>query len=109
MYKNTKESSIHITKYYLEDTGTALILYLQGRPTFKISCASLRRSCFDTHCRPRHRDDNQNNAFEEVVIVCPVYTIQPDNRLYRVDKHPTGCQTGCQNGLTTGLTTGCIV
>jgi len=28
-----------------------------------------------------------------------------DNRLYRVDKHPTGCQTGCQTGLTTGLTT----
>ena len=31
-----------------------------------------------------------------------------DNRLYRVNKHPTGCQTGCQTGLTTGLTTGCI-
>jgi len=28
-----------------------------------------------------------------------------DNRLYRVYKHPAGCQTGC----TTGLTTGCIV
>jgi len=45
----------------------------------------------------------------------PVYTIQHlvvkrlynrfDNRLYRVNKHPTGCQTGCQSGLTTGLTT----
>jgi len=41
----------------------------------------------------------------------PVYTIQPvvkpviHNRLYRVNKHPTGCQTGCQTGLTTGLTT----
>jgi len=32
-----------------------------------------------------------------------------DNRLYRVNKHPTDCQTGCQTGLTTGLTTGCIV
>ena len=36
-----------------------------------------------------------------------------DNRLYRVNKHPTGCQTSCQTGLTTGLTTdlttGCIV
>jgi len=62
-----------------------------------------------------------------------------DNRLYRVNKHPTGCQTGlttvlneqplfvqpvvkpgcttgcmhdtagCQTRLTTGLTTGCIV
>jgi len=31
-----------------------------------------------------------------------------DNRLYRVNKHPTGCQTGCHTGLTTGLTTGCI-
>ena len=30
---------------------------------------------------------------------------QFDNRLYRVNKHPTGCQTGCQTGLTTGLTT----
>ena len=40
----------------------------------------------------------------------PVYTIQHlvvkrlynrfDNRLYRVNKHPTGCQTGCQSGLT---------
>jgi len=29
---------------------------------------------------------------------------QFDNRLYRVNKHSTGCQTG----LTTGLTTGCI-
>jgi len=28
-----------------------------------------------------------------------------DNRLYRVYKHPTGCQTD----LTTGLTRGCIV
>jgi len=32
-----------------------------------------------------------------------------DNRLYRVNKHPTGCQTVvkrvCQTGLTTGLTT----
>jgi len=28
-----------------------------------------------------------------------------DNRLYRVNKHPTGCQSGCQKGLTTGLTT----
>jgi len=27
-----------------------------------------------------------------------------DNRLYRVNKHPTGCQTGCQTGLTTGVT-----
>ena len=27
-----------------------------------------------------------------------------DNRLYRVNKHPTGCQTGCQTELTTGLT-----
>ena len=26
-----------------------------------------------------------------------------DNRLYRVNKHPTGCQTGCQTGLTTVL------
>jgi len=26
-----------------------------------------------------------------------------DNRLYRVNKHPTGCQTGCQTVLTTGL------
>ena len=26
-----------------------------------------------------------------------------DNRLYRVNKHPTGCQTGCQMGLTTVL------
>jgi len=25
-----------------------------------------------------------------------------DNRLYRVNKHPTGYQTGCQTGLTTG-------
>jgi len=25
-----------------------------------------------------------------------------DNRLYRVNKHPTGCQSGCQRGLTTG-------
>jgi len=36
-----------------------------------------------------------------------------DNRLYRVNKHPTGCQSGCETGLTTGfttgLTTGCIV
>ena len=44
-----------------------------------------------------------------------------DNRLYRVNKHPTGCQpgcrlnvcihdtTGCQTGLRTGLITGCIV
>jgi len=32
-----------------------------------------------------------------------------DNRLYRVNKHPTGSQTGCQTGLTMGLTTGCIV
>jgi len=43
----------------------------------------------------------------------PVYTIQPavnrfDNRLYRVNKHSTGCQYGCQTGVTTGLTTGCI-
>ena len=30
---------------------------------------------------------------------------QFDNRLYRVNKHPTGCQTSCQTGLTTGLTT----
>ena len=28
-----------------------------------------------------------------------------DNRLYRVNKHPAGCQTGFQTGLTTGLTT----
>ena len=28
-----------------------------------------------------------------------------DNRLYRVNKHPTGCQTGCQTGLTISLTT----
>jgi len=28
-----------------------------------------------------------------------------DNRLYRVNKHPTSCQTGCQTDLTTGLTT----
>jgi len=52
---------------------------------------------------------------------------QFDNRLYRVNKHPTGGKTGCQTGLTTvlneqplfvqsvvtpgcttGLTTGCI-
>ena len=48
------------------------------------------------------------------VSLNPVYTIQPvvnavvqrfDNRLYRVNKHPTGCQSGCQTGLTTGLTT----
>jgi len=50
-----------------------------------------------------------------------------DNRLYRVNKHPTGCQTGCQTNqldvclhdtagcqtdcshCTTALTTGCIV
>ena len=32
-----------------------------------------------------------------------------DNRLYHVNKHPTGCQTGCQTGFTTDLTTGCIV
>jgi len=38
-----------------------------------------------------------------------------DNRLYRVNKHPTGCQTGCDNRFdnrverTAGLTTGCIV
>ena len=54
----------------------------------------------------------------------PVYTIQPvDNRLYRVNKHPSGCQTGLTTvlneqplfvqpvvklGCTTGLTTGCI-
>jgi len=25
-----------------------------------------------------------------------------DNRLYRVNKHPTGGQTGCHTGLTTG-------
>ena len=46
-----------------------------------------------------------------------------DNRLYRVNKHPTGCQTGLTTvlneqplfvqpiiklGCTTGLTTGCI-
>jgi len=30
---------------------------------------------------------------------------QFDNRLYRVNKHPTGCQTSCQTRLTTGLTT----
>ena len=24
-----------------------------------------------------------------------------DNQLYRVNKHPTGCQSGCQKGLTT--------
>jgi len=50
-------------------------------------------------------------------ILNPVYTIQPvvnpvvqcdnrlyngfDNQLYRVNKHPTGCQYGCQTGLTT--------
>jgi len=46
-------------------------------------------------------------------MLYPVYTIQPvvkpvnrlDNRLYRVNKHPTGCQMV----LTTGFTTGCIV
>jgi len=27
---------------------------------------------------------------------------QFDNRLYRVNKHPTCCETGCQTGLTTG-------
>jgi len=47
-----------------------------------------------------------------------------DNRLYRVNKHPTSLTTvlkeqplfiqpvvklGCTTGLTTGLTTGCIV
>ena len=54
-------------------------------------------------------------------ILNPIYTIQPvvkmvnrlyirfDNRLYHVNKHPTGCQTSCQTGFTTGLTTGCIV
>jgi len=26
-----------------------------------------------------------------------------DNRLYRVNKHPTGCQTGLTAGLTAGL------
>jgi len=30
------------------------------------------------------------------------FDIWLDNRLYRVYKHPTGCQTGCQTGLTTG-------
>ena len=30
-------------------------------------------------------------------------SIRFDNRLYRVNKHPTGCQTGCQTGLTTVL------
>jgi len=29
-----------------------------------------------------------------------------DNMLYRVYKHPTGCQTGCTTGCRTGLTTG---
>jgi len=37
-----------------------------------------------------------------------VYTIQPvvkpvDNRLYRVNKHSTGCQTGLTTGLATVL------
>jgi len=46
-------------------------------------------------------------AYRRVDDLYPVYTIQPvvNNRLYRVNKHPTGCQTVCQTGLTTGLTT----
>ena len=38
-------------------------------------------------------------------VVNPVVKNGFDNRLYRVNKHPTGCQNGCQTGLTTGLTT----
>ena len=43
-------------------------------------------------------------------LLNPVSTVQPvikpaGQQVYRVYKHPTGCQTGC----TTGLTTGCIV
>ena len=59
-------------------------------------------------------------AYERLISV---HTTQPvvnpfDNRLYRVNKHPTGCQTGLTTvlnqpavkpGCTTGLTTGCIV
>jgi len=33
-------------------------------------------------------------------ILNPVYAIEPvDSRLYRVNKHPTGCQRVCQTGL----------
>jgi len=43
-----------------------------------------------------------------VLALYSVYTItgcqtgcnRIDNRLYRVNKHPTSCQTGCQTGLT---------
>ena len=43
-------------------------------------------------------------------LLYPIYTIQlVDNRLYRVNKHPTVCQTGLTTGwmfvYTTGLTT----
>jgi len=32
-----------------------------------------------------------------------------DNRLYRVNKHPTGCQASCQTGLTTGWMFVCMI
>ena len=62
----------------------------------------------------------------QFVVTCVTGLTTFDDRLYRVNKHSTGCQTGCQTvlttswmfvytmqpvvkpGCTTGLTTGCI-
>jgi len=90
-------------------------------------CAFPRDSRHGTIAREKITDCQLQSASS--VVSNPVYTIQPVvNRLYRVNKHPTGCHTGCQTGLTTvlneqplfvqpvvkwgcttGLTTGCTV
>ena len=50
-------------------------------------------------------EDDQCFKWAVTRALNPVDKNAADNRLYRVSKHPTGCQTGCQTGLTTGLTT----
>jgi len=50
------------------------------------------------------------NGETTVAVTCPgAWNDELDNRLYRVNKHPTGCQTSFTTGFTTGLTTGGIV
>ena len=77
-------------------------------------------ACFSVVCyRDVKRGMSQETAMEQDkaftdyreqgddLLLNPVYTIQPVVRLYRVNKHPTGCQTGLyirfdKHGLTTG-------
>jgi len=59
-------------------------------------------------------------SLSKILVLYPVYTIQPADKLVVKPGCTTGlttgyiddtagCQTGCQTGFTTGLTTGCIV